>query len=244
MLGALSASREGQYLAKQTGRPRYEYNPNIELIRASEVDPFKSNKQHGPAAPQDLKDISVDVGLKQKLEKLTPQQKGSIPAMQDVQSYNPSFAPAEAASFSTTIPTNVHLKDQVIKSSVITGTAADSNAIGAVEERLGKMEKALESTRSYYRRRVATLTIAIGMVSGVAVFSFFEMQKRITEADVKSLMITQERLSKSESPIRQLPERVVIERPFVTQHTEDINLHQSPKRKNTWSDVVKSWFWA
>lgn len=39
-LGGLAASREGQYLSKETGIPRTEYSSNIHLIRSSEVDPF------------------------------------------------------------------------------------------------------------------------------------------------------------------------------------------------------------
>ncbi|KAG8157372.1 hypothetical protein KVR01_012756 [Diaporthe batatas] len=39
-LGGLGASREAQYLSKERGIPRTEYNSNIHLIRSSEVDPF------------------------------------------------------------------------------------------------------------------------------------------------------------------------------------------------------------
>lgn len=39
-LGGLAASREGQYLSKETGIPRTEFSSNIHLIRSSEVDPF------------------------------------------------------------------------------------------------------------------------------------------------------------------------------------------------------------
>lgn len=39
-LGGLAASRESQYLSRETGIPRTEYSANIHLIRASEVDPF------------------------------------------------------------------------------------------------------------------------------------------------------------------------------------------------------------
>lgn len=39
-LGGLGASREAQYLSRERGIPRTEYNSNIHLIRSSEVDPF------------------------------------------------------------------------------------------------------------------------------------------------------------------------------------------------------------
>ncbi|POS75081.1 hypothetical protein DHEL01_v206523 [Diaporthe helianthi] len=39
-LGGLGASREAEYLSRERGIPRTEYNSNIHLIRSSEVDPF------------------------------------------------------------------------------------------------------------------------------------------------------------------------------------------------------------
>lgn len=61
-LGGLAASREGQYLSKETGIPRTEYSSNIHLIRSSEVDPFvpapgasKQGNSTDPVAPRPRK---------------------------------------------------------------------------------------------------------------------------------------------------------------------------------------------
>jgi len=45
-LQGLSNSREGQWLAKASGLPRQEYSAALQLIKSSEVDPFK--KPHPP----------------------------------------------------------------------------------------------------------------------------------------------------------------------------------------------------
>ena len=43
-LSGLSTSRESRFLSKERGIPRTEFSPHLELIRSSEVDPFKGKE--------------------------------------------------------------------------------------------------------------------------------------------------------------------------------------------------------
>lgn len=60
-LQALSNSRETQHFNKASGLSRVEHSPNLELLRASEVDPFK-RKAVPPAVPN--RPVSVEQQVK------------------------------------------------------------------------------------------------------------------------------------------------------------------------------------
>ncbi|KAL8950595.1 MAG: hypothetical protein Q9222_003375 [Ikaeria aurantiellina] len=49
-LAGLSTSRECQFLSKERGIPRTEFSPHLELIKSSEVTPFRANQSTDGAA--------------------------------------------------------------------------------------------------------------------------------------------------------------------------------------------------
>lgn len=71
-LGGLAASRESQYLSKETGIPRTEYSANIHLIRSSEVDPFAP----APGATKQAKETRERIAQKKRLDHHTLTSKG------------------------------------------------------------------------------------------------------------------------------------------------------------------------
>ncbi|KAL8708932.1 MAG: hypothetical protein Q9220_006264 [cf. Caloplaca sp. 1 TL-2023] len=50
-LAGLSTSRECQFLSKERGIPRTEFSPHLELIKSSEVTPFKADQSTTTIAP-------------------------------------------------------------------------------------------------------------------------------------------------------------------------------------------------